>query len=50
MEGGKGEGEELMRLEKWCLELGEGERRKQFKDIENIFNVAVEKEMELRKC
>jgi len=48
-EGGEEKEEKFRDLEKWCLDLGQGERRKQLDDIENVFNMAVDKEMELRK-
>jgi len=40
---------EVGELESWCLELGEEERRKDNVAIENVFNKAVNREIDLRK-
>ena len=45
----KAEKDTLKELQNWCDESGEKERRKQYEDIENIFNEAVDKELALRK-
>ena len=39
----------LKELQNWCDERRDKERRKKYEDIENIFNEAVDKELELRK-
>jgi len=50
VEGWQEDGDKLSEFEKWCIELGEQERRKPFDNVSDVFQTAVEKEMELRKC
>ena len=42
--------EKLTKFQNWCLEFGEQERKKPFKDVSYVFQLAVEKEMEFRRC
>jgi len=42
--------EKLTKFQNWCLEFGKQERKKPFKDVSNVFQLAVEKEMEFRRC